>query len=90
MVEEPVKVFVYSEMQVDEEKSVCRKVGKIFTCGSVVNGHSRDQFSKIINESEIDAMSNQYPDTKIIVKGKLSAIKYTPVKTEYIKESDSI
>ena len=90
MLEEPVKVFVYSELQIDEEKEVCKKVGRIFACGSIAIGHTRDQYSKIINESELDAMSNRYPDTKIIFRGKLSNVKYTPVTREYIKEADTL
>ena len=81
-------IFVYSEMQIDEEKAVCKKVGRIFSCGFVTVGHTRNQYSKIINEGDLDAMVSRYPDTKIITIGALSNTKYTPITREYIKESD--
>lgn len=88
MVEDKDKYFVYSEMQIDEEKQVCARTGRIFKCGLVSNGKSLVQYSKIINTSDLDAMSARYPDTKVVVTGKLSKIKYTKITREFIKESD--
>lgn len=89
MVEDKDKYFVYSEMQIDEEKQVCERTGRIFKCGLVSNGHALVQYSKIINTADLDAMTTRYPDTKIVVTGKLSKIKYTKVTREFIKESDT-
>lgn len=46
MVEEQEMLFVYSEMQIDEEKKICKKIGKIYECGSVAMGHSNQQFTR--------------------------------------------
>lgn len=90
MVEDKVKVFVYSEMQIDEENVVCKRIGKIFSCGTVTVGHTYTQYSKMINEEDLDAMAARYPDTKVIARGKLSDsnLKYTNVTREYVKETD--
>ena len=88
MVEDKPKVFVYSEMHVDEERTVCKRVGKIFSCGDVTVGHRRVKYSKVINEEDLNAMAARYPDTKVVARGKLSNTKYTNVTREYIKEAD--
>lgn len=85
MVEEKDVIFVYSEMQIDEEKKICKKIGKIFECGNVAMGHTNQQFTKIIYPEELSAMCAQYPDTVIVTQGKLSNIKYTDIKREYIR-----
>lgn len=85
MIEEQDMLFVYSEMQIDEEKKICKKIGKIFECGTVAIGHANQQFTKIISQDELSAMCAQYPDTVIVVQGKLSNMKYTDVKREYIR-----
>lgn len=85
MVEEQEMMFVYSEMQIDEEKKICKKIGKIFECGSVAMGHSNQQFTKIISKDELSPMCAQYPDTVVVTQGKLSNMKYTDVKREYIR-----
>lgn len=88
MVDDSEKYFVYSEMQIDEEKEVCARTGRIFQCGTVTNGHSLVQYSKIVSKDDLDAMVTRYPDTRIVVVGKLSNMKYTKVTREFIKESD--
>lgn len=85
MIEEQDMLFVYSEMQIDEEKKICKKIGKIFECGTVAIGHSNQQYTKVIPLSDLDAMCAQYPDTIIVTQGKLSTMKYTEVKREYIR-----
>lgn len=85
MIEEQDVIFVYSEMQIDEEKKICKKIGKIFECGTVAIGHSNKQFTKVIYQNELTAMCAQYPDTVIVTQGKLSNMKYTDVKREYIR-----
>ena len=88
MVDNSEKYFVYSEMQIDEEKEVCARTGRIFQCGLVTNGHSLVQYSKIIGKNDLDAMITRYPDTRIIVVGKLDNMKYTKITRNFIKESD--
>ena len=85
MIEEQDMLFVYSEMQIDEEKKICKKIGKIFECGNVAIGHANQQFTKVIYQNELTAMCAQYPDTVIVTQGKLSNMKYTDVKREYIR-----
>ena len=85
MVTDNEKLFVYSDMQVKEEKEVGSRIGKTFTCGSVSIGAKREKFSKIINKDELKAMCDQYPDTKIIHSEKLSTARYTKPDFTYIR-----
>jgi hypothetical protein len=88
MIDNEEKYFVYSEMQIDEEKQVCERTGRIFQCGTVSNGSSMVQYSKIIAKDDLDAMVTRYPDTRIVLAEKLANAKYTKVTREFIKESD--
>ena len=85
MVTDNEKLFVYSDMQVKEEKEVGSRIGKTFICGSVSIGAKREKFSKIINKDELKAMCDQYPDTKIIHTEKLSTARYTKPDFTYIR-----
>lgn len=73
-------LFVYSEMQIEEEKKINKVIGKTFSCGEVSAGASKKQYSKIIKPSDLNQMSGLYPDVKIIAQGKLSTMVYTEVK----------
>ena len=80
------KLFVYSEMQVLEDKSINKSIGRTFECGYVSNGSSRKKYSKLINKSELKSMCDKYPDTKIILStSNLKSIIYTEPSTKYIK-----
>lgn len=75
-------IFVYSESQVEEENTICAKVGKQFTPGKVFFGSSSKDYSKKIKPENLKAMVTQYPDTKIVGQGDKSQFKYTPPKKE--------
>lgn len=75
-------IFVYSELQIKEENEISRRVGKRFVCGNVFSGLGPKEYSKMILENELSAMSRKYPDTKIVLSGKLKNINFTNVKYE--------
>lgn len=78
-------IFVYSEMQIEEEKKINKKVRRGFTCGEVAIGSQRKQFSKIILPNQLSHMTSLYPDTKIIYQGKLKEVSYVPIKNDFLK-----
>ncbi len=75
-------IFVYSEMQMNEENSILKKQGKRFVCGNVYSGIGAKQFTKQIQEGELAAMCAKYPDTKIVIQGTLKDIKFEEPKDE--------
>ena len=85
MISNESKLFVYSDMQVKEEKEIHAKIGKKFIKGTVVVGSNRCNFTKIINEKDLKSMCAQYPDTIIVHKGKLNETMYTKPRYESIK-----
>jgi len=78
-------LFVYSEMQINKDKEINKKIGKEFVCGEVVVGNDRKQYSKIIAPDMLKPMTALYPDIKIVHEGSKSATTYTPIKTGYLK-----
>lgn len=78
------KLFVYSEMQIADDKRINGYINRNFKCGEVSTGASLKQFSKIIDESDLSGMMKMYPDTKIIYKGKLSDTSYKEIDISYI------
>jgi hypothetical protein len=86
MVADKEMIFVYSEMQINEDTVVNRKLGRNFKCGSVYVGSTEKQFSKIIDPDDLEAMIVNYPDTKIIYRGRLSKTKYDDVTKDFIKD----
>ena len=87
MVSDKEMLFVYSEMQINEDRNVSKKLGRNFTCGNVYVGSVEKQFSKIINPEDLDAMFGCFPDTKVVYRGKLSKTKYTDIKRDFITET---
>lgn len=75
-------IFVYSEMQMNEENSIHKKIGKRFVCGNVYAGNGPKPYTKQIQENELSAMIAKYPDTKIVIQGVLKDIKYEEPKYE--------
>ena len=75
-------VFVYSEMQYKEDNDIALKNSKRFVCGSIYEGHNAKPFTKLININDLNAMTIQYPDTKIVARGNKSKVKYTKPFTE--------
>lgn len=77
-------VFVYSEIQMDEENNIASKTGKKYTPGRVFTGATSKEYTKLIRADQLSFMKLQYPDTKIIDQGMISAFKYTEPKKELI------
>ena len=78
-------LFVYSEMQINKDKEINKKIGKEFVCGEVVIGNDRKQYSKIIQPNMLKAMTALYPDIKVVYEGSKSQTTYTPIRTGYLK-----
>lgn len=73
-------LFVYSELQINEENSIAKPKGKKFITGKVYIGLTPKQYTKRILPSALKAMEAQYPDTKIIARGKQKNFKYEDPK----------
>ena len=85
MIRDKMVLFVYSDMQVKEEQKVAARVRKTFKCGLVSVGAKRERFSKIIKENELKSMCDQYPDTKIVHKEKITSALFDKPTYIYIK-----
>ena len=77
-----IVIFVYSEIQMNEENTISKKKGKRFICGNIYSGIGAKPYTKQIQENELSGMVSRYPDTKIVIKGKLKDIKFTEPKYE--------
>lgn len=75
-------VFVYSEMQFNELNMIANKNSKRYVCGSVYEGHIARPFTKMIDAKDLQAMNAQYPDTKIVTRGKRTKVSYSKPYTE--------
>ena len=75
-------VFVYSEMQFNELNNIAKQSSRRFVCGSVYEGAIARPFTKMINIKDLKAISDLYPDTKIVTRGKKSKISYSKPFTE--------
>lgn len=70
-------IFMYSEIQDNEEKKIAKNIGKKFICGDVSIGSNIKKYSKIIKPDELKQFTGLYPDAKIIYQGLLSKTSYT-------------
>ena len=75
-------VFVYSEMQFNELNMIAKQTSRRFVCGSVYEGHIARPYTKMIAYKDLKAMEAQYPDTKIVTRGKRTKVSYTKPFTE--------
>ena len=73
-------VFAYSELQINEENSIAKLKGKKFVTGKVYIGLTPKQYTKRIVATALKAMEAQYPDTKVIARGKQKDFKYEDPK----------
>lgn len=85
MLAEEDMLFVYSDMQYNEDVRIQRSIGMAFVLGDVSVGSDIKKFSKVIREKDLNAMVLQYPDTKIIYKGKLSTTSFHPIRKTSVK-----
>ncbi len=77
-------IFVYSEIQYNEEDSIATKVGKRFKPGKLYFGKSSKDYTKMIKAEQYKAMRAQYPDVRIVAQGAKDTFKYTDPKKEFI------
>ena len=70
-------VFVYSEMQFNEFNRIANQNSQRYVCGSVYEGHIARPYTKMINIRDLDGMNAQYPDTKIVTRGKRTKVQYS-------------
>ena len=75
-------VFVYSEMQFNEFNKIANQDSKRYVCGAVYEGHIARPYTKMIDIKDLDAMNAQYPDTKIVTRGKRTRVSYSKPFTE--------
>ena len=73
-------VFVFSELQINEENSIAKNKGQKFVTGKVYIGLNPKQYTKRVPADHLKAMEAQYPDTKIVARGKLREFKYEDPK----------
>ncbi len=76
--------FIYSSEQITKDTAINRKVGRQFNCGLVSIGSDKKEYSKIVLESDLNAMVTMYPDSIIIAHGKLNSFEYTDITEDYI------
>lgn len=74
-----VVIFVYSDMQLSNDKNVVKSIGKTVVPGTVAVGSTREAFTKMIREDYLTQMVALYPDTKQILKCKYSDAVFTDV-----------
>lgn len=70
-------LFVYSEVQLNENNAIAKRKGRKFIVGQIYEGSNTKTFTKIIKESELSSMSASYPDVRIVAKGNKFKMKYT-------------
>lgn len=76
-------MFVFSEIQYNEEQSIAEKFSKKFKPGKLYFGSSSKDFTKMIKADQYSAMRAQFPDVKVIAQGKQSDFKFTEPKKEF-------
>ena len=77
-------LFMYSQMQIDQDKEINQKIGRDFQCGEVSLGASNQKFSKMIPESDLAIYQTAYPDAKIIASGDKNKMIYKKPSTPFI------
>lgn len=76
-------IFVYSELQSNEDNEIAGKIGKKFKPGKLYFGSSSKDYTKMIKEEQYTAYRAQYPDARIVAQGKRADFKYTEPKKEF-------
>lgn len=76
-------MFVFSEIQYNEEQNIAAKFSKKFKPGKLYFGSSSKDFTKLIKSDQYQAMRAQYPDVKVIAQGKKIDFKYTDPGKEF-------
>ena len=70
---EQVKYFAFSQRQLDFQKDLYRKIGKLYINKYVIYNGNKYQYTEILG----NASDSKYTDAKIVASGTLSTMKYT-------------
>jgi len=82
---EGTKLFIYSDMFINNMKDMNKKVGRNFKCGQVSTGSERKDYCNIIDATSLSDVMRQYPDTKVVYSvPKLSQAQYTTIDESFI------
>ena len=76
-------MFVFSEIQAQEEQLIADKSNKKFKMGKLYIGATAKDFTKMIRSEQYSAMRSQYPDVKVIAEGRKADFKFTDPKKEF-------
>lgn len=68
------RYFVYSVEQRKEKEAIAKKLGKIYTPGSVVVKGYRKPFTDVV----LDLNTFRYSDVQIVITGDIRKINHTP------------
>ena len=79
------KAFVYSNIQIQQFKSINKSVGRDFKCGSVSIGSRKEPYSAIIDKDKISDTRERFPDLKVVHIGTLSGTTFTKISNEFLK-----
>ena len=77
-------VFIYSETQIAAENEVARKAGKKYVCGTVYKGAIQQKYSKLVRSTLLEAVQSQYPDAKIVARGRRDTFRFTQPTKELL------
>lgn len=61
---------------------IAHQTSRRFVCGSVYEGPIAKPYTKMIDIKDLKAMNAQYPDTKIVTRGKRTKVSYIKPFTE--------
>jgi len=79
------KLFIYSDMYINNMKSINKKIGRNFKCGQVSVGSDRKDYCNIIDANKLSSVMKQYPDTKVVYSvPKLQQAQYTEIDESFI------
>lgn len=76
-------MFVYSEIQFNEDNDIAKKIGKKFKPGKLYFGSSSKDYTKMIKAEQYDAYRAQFPDVRLVAQGKKDEFKFSNPKKEF-------
>jgi len=76
-------MFVFSEIQAEEEQLIASKANKKFIPGKLYLGAAYKEFTKMIRSDQYDAMRAQFPDVQVIASGLKADFKYIAPSKEF-------
>ena len=76
-------MFVFSEIQAEEEQEIASKSSNNFKPGKLYLGSAYKEFTKMIRVDQYNAMRAQFPDVTVIAKGLKSDFKFIAPSKEF-------